>query len=211
MNAHSQKLIAVVIALSFSSIANATVDHTTGQIVGQLKDGSYSVLHDGGSTWNGVTRDEVTAQQVKSYQMAEALKSAQGNALAQAREAQAHAARYAAVSAKSSNATINQSAGSLPANTTVTATFNGKTVTTTAGALAQVNPQAQIQTPINSAFAETARKGGNSHNEKGNHSEHETGNGGNNAANSNSAHGLGGSNHVGGGSAESGSRNVGHW
>lgn len=36
-------------------------------------------------------------------------------------------------------------------------------------------------------------------------------NGGNNAANSNSAHGLGGGNHIGGGSAQSGSRNVGHW
>lgn len=206
MYARSLKLFAAVIALSFGSVANATVDHTTGQIVGQAKDGSYSVLHDDGSTWHTISRDEVTAQQIKSFQMSEALKAAQAqsDALAQAREAAAHAARYAAVSAKPSNATINKSAGSLPANTTVTATINGKTLTTTAGAIAQVNPQTQIQTPINSVFAETPHNGGNTRNEKGRHSEHGTGNGGNNAAGTHSAHGLGGNEGIGGGRAGGG-------
>lgn len=109
------------------------------------------------------------------------------------------------------NSTINQAAASLNPSTPVSATINGQTVQTTAGAIAAVNPQAQIQTPINSVFAAPARKGGNNHNDRGSRSEHGTGNGGNNAANSNSAHGLGGGNHIGGGSAQSGSRNVGHW
>lgn len=152
--------------------------------------------------------------------------AAQVNALAQSQEAAAHAARYSSMTrttiaattltaAKpgddSSNSTINQAAKDVNPNTTVTATINGQTLTTTAGELAKVNPQVQIQTPINSVFAQPARKGGNNHSDRGSRSEHGTGNGGNNAANSNSAHGLGGGNHIGGGSAQSGSRNVGHW
>ncbi|EMR5622789.1 hypothetical protein ABL632_004010 [Salmonella enterica subsp. enterica serovar Braenderup] len=109
------------------------------------------------------------------------------------------------------NSTINQAAGSLNPNTPVSVSINGQTVQTTAGAIAAVNPQAQIQTPINSIFAAAPRKGGNNHGDRGSRSEHGTGNGGNNAANSNSAHGLGGGNHIGGGSAQSGSRNVGKW
>ncbi|EBY6102346.1 hypothetical protein FMZ73_07430 [Salmonella enterica subsp. enterica] len=116
-----------------------------------------------------------------------------------------------AVSTAPANSTINQAAASLNPSTPVSATINGQTVQTTAGAIAAVNPQAQIQTPINSVFAAAPRKGGNNHNDHNSHSEHGTGNGGNNAANSNSAHGLGGGNHIGGGSAQSGSRNVGHW
>lgn len=116
-----------------------------------------------------------------------------------------------AVSTAPANSTINQAAANLPAKTPVSVTINGVTQTTTAGAIAAVNPQAQIQTPINSVFAAAPRKGGNNHGDRGSRSEHGTGNGGNNAANSNSAHGLGGGNHIGGGSAQSGSRNVGKW
>ncbi|EAZ1107003.1 hypothetical protein BRR69_12365 [Salmonella enterica] len=116
-----------------------------------------------------------------------------------------------AVSTAPANSTINQAAGSLNPNTPVSVSINGQTVQTTAGAIAAVNPQAQIQTPINSVFAAAPRKGGNNHGDRNSRSEHGTGNGGNNAANSNSAHGLGGGNHIGGGSAQSGSRNVGKW
>ncbi|BBV65125.1 hypothetical protein AB9B48_10225 [Kluyvera ascorbata] len=55
----------------------------------------------------------------------------------------------------------------------------------------------------------TVRMGGHNEHSGNSHSEHGSGNGANNAANSNSAHGLGGGNHIGGGSAQSGSR--GHW
>ncbi|EHE2320719.1 hypothetical protein JNE51_004429 [Salmonella enterica] len=139
--------------------------------------------------------------------------AAQVNALAQSQEAAAHASRYSSMTrttitaAKpgddSSNSTINQAAGSLPANTPVSATINGQTLTTTAGELAKVNPEAQIQTPINSVFAAPARKGGNNHSDRGSRSEHGTGNGGNNAQNSRSAGGLADS-HVGGGRAGGG-------
>lgn len=64
-----------------------------------------------------------------------------------------------------------------------------------------------ITPPVVSVF-KTVRGGYNQHNDNSSH-EHGTGNGGNNAANSNSAHGLGGGNHIGGGSAQSGSRS--HW
>lgn len=81
---------------------------------------------------------------------------------------------------------------------------------TTAGEVAKVDPTAQISVPHAPALIVSQRQG--SDHSKGNtRSEHGTGNGGNNAANSNSAHGLGGGNHIGGGSAQSGSRNVGHW
>ncbi|EHQ2770439.1 hypothetical protein KRB99_000008 [Salmonella enterica] len=133
-----------------------------------------------------------------------------GNFTAQA-VSTAPANAVSVVSDKAANATINQAAASLNPSTPVSATINGQTVQTTAGAIAAVNPQAQIQTPINSVFAAAPRKGGNNHSDRGSRSEHGTGNGGNNAANSNSAHGLGGGNHIGGGSAQSGSRNVGHW
>lgn len=144
--------------------------------------------------------------------------AAQVNALAQSQEAAAHAARYSSMTRttvaattltaakpaeKSTNATINQAAGSLPANTPVSATINGQTLTTTAGAIAKVNPEAQIQTPINSVFAAPARKGGNNHGDRNSRSEHGTGNGGNNAQNSRSAGGLADS-HVGGGRAGGG-------
>lgn len=72
-------ILAAIIAMSsFSGIVFATVDHTQGQIVGKAADGTYSVDH-GNSVWSGIGADEVTAQQVKSYQMNEALKEAEKN------------------------------------------------------------------------------------------------------------------------------------
>lgn len=81
---------------------------------------------------------------------------------------------------------------------------------TTAGEVAKVDPTAQISVPHAPALIVSQRQGSD-HSRNNSRSEHGTGNGGNNAANSNSAHGLGGGNHIGGGSAQSGSRNVGHW
>ncbi|EEI7324286.1 hypothetical protein G4E03_003475 [Salmonella enterica] len=105
---------------------------------------------------------------------------------------------------------MNFSAKDVKPDTKVTATINGVTTTTTAGEVAKVDPTAQISVPHAPALIVSQRQG--SDHSKGNtRSEHGTGNGGNNAANSNSAHGLGGGNHIGGGSAQSGSRNVGHW
>ncbi|EGT4253202.1 hypothetical protein D8W73_03785 [Citrobacter amalonaticus] len=63
--------------------------------------------------------------------------------------------------------------------------------------------QAQVAVAFISAFGPQA-KGGNSRSSGMNHPEHGTGNGGNNAANSNSAHGLGGGDHIGGGRAGGG-------
>lgn len=105
---------------------------------------------------------------------------------------------------------MNFSAKDVKPDTKVTATINGVTTTTTAAEVAKVDPTAQISLPHAPALIVSQRQG--SDHSKGNtRSEHGTGNGGNNAANSNSAHGLGGGNHIGGGSAQSGSRNVGHW
>lgn len=105
---------------------------------------------------------------------------------------------------------MNFSAKDVKPDTKVTATINGVTTTTTAAEVAKVDPTAQISLPHAPALIVSQRQG--SDHSKGNtRSEHGTGNGGNNAANSNSAHGLGGGNHIGGGSAQSGSRNVGKW
>ncbi|MCS2172632.1 hypothetical protein MUU46_20320 [Scandinavium sp. TWS1a] len=56
----------------------------------------------------------------------------------------------------------------------------------------------QVSVPFDSAF-NTSVKGGHSHDTVNSHGEHGTGNGSNNAANSLSAHGLGGSESIGGG------------
>ena len=106
--------------------------------------------------------------------------------------------------------TINVAASTLTPSTPVSVTVNGVTQTVAASTLA---PSVQVTVPQTvSYFAgvtpHTANGGRDS---VGNRSEHGTGNGSNNAANSNSAHGLGGGNHIGGGSAQSGSRNIGHW
>lgn len=106
--------------------------------------------------------------------------------------------------------TINVAASTLTPSTPVSVTVNGVIQTVAASTLA---PSVQVAVPQTvSYFAgvtpHTANGGRDS---TGGRSEHGTGNGSNNAANSNSAHGLGGGNHIGGGSAQSGSRNIGHW
>ncbi|MGL4429806.1 MAG: hypothetical protein ACRCT4_12910 [Silvania sp.] len=108
------------------------------------------------------------------------------------------------------NSTINVSVTSMKPSQPVTATVNGVSMTTTAGELAKMQPLAQVSVPMSSVFVGVVRNG-NNHDRNPSAGEHGTGNGANNAANSNSAHGLGGGNHIGGGSAESGSRSIGHW
>lgn len=143
----------LALALSLVSMSvSATVDFSVGQVVDKSQSGSYSVKFSDNSVWTGVDESELTAQQVKGYQMEQA--------------------RLNAIK-------------SLPATTTL-----------------------QIKKPVASVFTEIVRGGHNEHSGNSSH-DHVTGNGGNNAANSNSAHGLGGSNHIGGGSAQSGSR--GQW
>ncbi|EAW2493100.1 hypothetical protein AXL65_02415 [Salmonella enterica subsp. enterica] len=109
-----------------------------------------------------------------------------------------------ALDGKQTNSSINAPAGSLNPN---------MDVKTAAGVVkaGTLPADAQVKVGMDSVFAGAVRKGGNNHDRSSSRSEHGTGNGGNNAANSNSAHGLGGGNHIGGGSAQSGSRNVGHW
>ncbi|EHQ9605823.1 hypothetical protein KS527_004588 [Salmonella enterica] len=109
-----------------------------------------------------------------------------------------------ALDGKQTNSSMNVSASSLNPN---------MDVKTDAGVVkaGSLPADAQVKVGMDSVFAGApAKKGGHESNHSS-HSEHGTGNGGNNAANSNSAHGLGGGNHIGGGSAQSGSRNVGHW
>ncbi|EBL7042096.1 hypothetical protein CJ666_21980 [Salmonella enterica] len=109
-----------------------------------------------------------------------------------------------ALDGKQTNSSMNVSASSLNPN---------MDVKTEAGVVkaGSLPADAQVKVGMDSVFAGAVRKGGNNHDRSSSRSEHGTGNGGNNAANSNSAHGLGGGNHIGGGSAQSGSRNVGHW
>ena len=61
-----------------------------------------------------------------------------------------------------------------------------------------LKPGTQVAVPYDSAFT-TSVRGGHNHAKGSDHVEHGTGNGANNAANSNSAHGLGGGSHIGGG------------
>lgn len=108
--------------------------------------------------------------------------------------------------------TINQAASAMNPSTPVSVTDkSGKVTKTTAGAIAKATPDAQIAVNYNSQFNYNQPKGGNNHDRSESRSEHGTGNGSNNAANSRSGNGIGGGNHIGGGSAQSGSRNVGHW
>lgn len=111
-------------------------------------------------------------------------------------------AYYGASMRPGTNSMINVPASSLGK---APVTFNGKTVP------ANTLPgDTQVAVGFTSAFSPSPRKGGHDHNNRSN-GHGGTGNGANNAANSRSANGLGGGNHVGGGSAQSGSRNIGHW
>ncbi|HAW0906426.1 TPA: hypothetical protein L1197_003352 [Escherichia coli] len=104
--------------------------------------------------------------------------------------------------AKVANSAINVDASTL-GNKPVS--IDGKTV-----AASSLPAGTQVSVPMDSAFSRPAPKGGHDHS-KGGTTRGGNGNGANNAANSRSANGLGGDNHIGGGSAQSGSRNVGHW
>ena len=115
-----------------------------------------------------------------------------------------YSAMHVTTTAKSGQVdTINVSANSLNPNTQVSATLNGKTVTTTAGTIAKINPEAQISIPHQPALI-ASRPGGNNDRSQTRSGHEGTGNGSNNAANSHSAHGLGGGSHIGGGSAQNG-------
>ncbi|WP_318388240.1 hypothetical protein [Enterobacter sp.] len=115
-----------------------------------------------------------------------------------------YSAMHVTTTAKSGQVdTINVSAHSLNPNTQVSATLNGKTVTTTAGTIAKINPEAQISIPHQPALI-ASRAGGNNDRSQTRSGHEGTGNGSNNAANSHSAHGLGGGSHIGGGSAQNG-------
>lgn len=105
---------------------------------------------------------------------------------------------------KPTNSEINVAASSLDPKTPVQ-TPQG---VVTAGSLP---PETQVSLPIDSVFHGPAKKGGHDRNDRST-TRGGTGNGGQNAANSRSgmAHGFG-DNHVGGGHAQSGSKNVGHW
>lgn len=89
------------------------------------------------------------------------------------------------------NSTINVAASTLTPSTRVK-TDKG---IVTAGSLPEGT---QVMVAFNSAFTAPA-KNGNAHSSNPEHSEHGTGNGANNAANTHSAHGLGGSESIGGG------------
>ena len=98
---------------------------------------------------------------------------------------------------------INVAVSSLKPSAAISITTNGITKTTTAGEVAKVNPNVQVSVPHVPAFQVNTGKG--SKNDKASsHSFGGSGNGANNAANTNSAHGLGGGPHIGGGSAMGG-------
>lgn len=65
------------------------------------------------------------------------------------------------------NSTIRQPAEKLPANTPVSVTVDGKTTQTTAGEIAKVNPQAQINVAFNSAFITPTRTANNNSRDSG--------------------------------------------
>ena len=89
----------------------------------------------------------------------------------------------------SDNSTMNVSVNSLPSETKVNATINGTLVSITAGELATIKPETDVQKPYNSAlFGPTHRVsngGGRSNDGEGSHGG--TGNGGENAQASHSA------------------------
>lgn len=97
---------------------------------------------------------------------------------------------------QSGSSTINVAASTLTPSTKVKTDKGIVTV----GSLPK---NAQVTVAFNSAFT-TLAKNGNAHSSNPGYSEHGTGNGANNAANTHSAHGLGGSESIGGGHAGGG-------
>ncbi|WP_345826778.1 hypothetical protein AAGR08_09985 [Pantoea sp. BRR-3P] len=105
---------------------------------------------------------------------------------------------------------INVSAGSLPANTPVNVQSNDGKITTVAAST--LSPAVQVSVPhVDAIINSPSLKGGQQSHDHGHTHNGGQGNGESNAANTNSAHGMGGANHIGGGAAQSGSQNVGHW
>jgi len=105
---------------------------------------------------------------------------------------------------------INVSAGSLPANTPVNVQTNDGKITTVAAST--LSPAVQVSVPhVDAIINSPSLKGGQQSHDHGHTHNGGQGNGESNAANTNSAHGMGGANHIGGGAAQSGSQNVGHW
>lgn len=155
-------------------------------------------------TANTVGGRVTTASAIATAPAAAPSQPAAAPAAAPAQAASPTATVGEALDGKQTNSSMNVAASSLNPN---------MDVKTDAGVVkaGSLPADAQVKVGMDSVFAGApAKKGGHESNHSS-HSEHGTGNGGNNAANSNSAHGLGGGNHIGGGSAQSGSRNVGHW
>ncbi|MFY9995439.1 MAG: hypothetical protein WAK61_10650, partial [Leclercia sp.] len=130
--------------------------------------------------------------------------AAMKQAILEHREVIAHQARFAGMD-NQPMATINVAATSLNPDTPVSVTVNGTEQATTAGTVAQFDPQVQISIPMPSSyFQKTLVRNGQNHDQRSTSNHGGTGNGSNNAANSASAHGLGGGSHIGGGSAQNG-------
>lgn len=105
---------------------------------------------------------------------------------------------------------INVSAGTPPANTPVNVQTNDGKITTVAAST--LSPAVQVSVPhVDAIINSPSLKGGQQSHDHGHMHNGGQGNGESNAANTNSAHGLGGANHIGGGAAQSGSQNVDHW
>ena len=197
-------MVAAALMMSVPSVSFATVSFNEGQIVDKSGD-TYSVKQPGGSVWSGVERSELTAQQIKGYEMAQAAAKAKGDALTTANQtrtqqqiqagAQAMMVSLTTSKIASANSTINVSAGSLGDMPVKTA--HGETV------LASSLPaNTQVSKPYNSAlFGSVTRAsngGNNSNNGEGSHGG--TGNGGENAQASHSAGGFSDDHdHIGGG------------
>lgn len=198
----------LVIAASFSWSANATVSFAEGEIVAQSGN-SYSVsIND--QTWSGVDASQLSKKQRTAWDRAQAIKANQKSiADKQAATDLQESQDIANYGTKTNSAgipvnivsmstltpatkpTINVAASTLSPATKVT-TDKG---IVTAGSLPK---NTQVSVAFNSVF-NAGVKGGNGHATSRSHGEHGTGNGANNAANSHSAHGLGGSESIGGG------------
>ena len=165
--------------------------------------------------YSGIVQSmKVQENQLRTVGQIQARQAAIKNAVAQSHAAQITAGKMQGMdtqpaatmtaSTQPANSTINQAAQNVNPHTPVSVTVNGVTTETTAGEIAKTDPQAQISMPLDSVFNGPVRSSNNNRDHSTSHGEHGTGNGGNNAANSNSAHGLGGGSHIGGGSAQGG-------
>jgi hypothetical protein len=205
-----KRKLVVLLMLSFSSITHAMTIEQKENAIQNIRAEANQAMENNASglaKYNNDRANFTAADSAKMRTASDTLKSAQARIDAIRAEPTTSLHATATItpivhmaSLTTSTPSINVSISSLKPSTPISVTVNGVTKTVAASTLA---PSTQVAVPHIPAFERNPGKG-SSNDQGASHSVGGGGNGDNNAANTSSAHGLGGGAHIGGGSAMGG-------